>query len=60
MNILKLERSIALLKPIVWKMPIAGNPYLYEASMQIPHKCKDGNCGIAYFAGFRKQEYDKQ
>jgi hypothetical protein len=30
----------------------AGNPYLHKAQMQIPHKCKNGDCGMAYFAGF--------
>ena len=32
----------------------AGNPYLHTAHMQIPHKCKNGNCGMAYFAGFAR------
>ena len=32
----------------------AGNPYLHTAPAKIPHKCKDGSAGMAYFAGFRK------
>ena len=27
---------------------------LYEAPMHIPHKCSDGSCGMAHFAGFMK------
>jgi len=31
----------------------AGNPYLHTVPMQIPHiQCKNGGCGMAYFAGF--------
>lgn len=32
----------------------SGNPYLNTAPARIPHKCKDGSAGMAYFAGFRK------
>ena len=32
-----------------------GNKYLYKEPLQIPHKCKDGSCGMAYFAGFYKE-----
>ena len=27
---------------------------LYNAPMHVPHKCKDGSAGLAYFAGFSK------
>ena len=27
---------------------------LYQAPMHIPHKCADGSCGMAYFAGFKE------
>lgn len=33
----------------------AGNPALQQAKMYIPHQCKDGGCGMAVFAGFRKE-----
>ena len=29
---------------------------IYNEPLQIPHKCKDGSCGMAYFAGFKKEE----
>lgn len=32
----------------------AGNPYLHTAPLHIPHKCKTGDAGFAYFAGFRQ------
>lgn len=38
---------------VVKQQQFIGNPYLYTAPMQIPHKCKDGSCGMAYFAGFK-------
>lgn len=31
-----------------------NNPALYQAPMQMPCKCIDGSCGMAYFAGFKK------
>lgn len=54
------DALLVLIGKVIKNQQFAGNPYLYEAPLQIPHKCKDGNCGIAYFAGFRKQECDKQ
>lgn len=43
MNILKLERSIALLKPIIWKMPMNKKREAYitlltAAQKQIPQE----------------------
>ena len=32
-----------------------NNPALYQAPMHIHHKCPDGSCGLAYFAGFKKE-----
>ena len=42
-----------LLGRVVRNQKFAGNPYLYEAPMQVPHKCPDGSAGLAYFAGFK-------
>lgn len=39
---------------IVKNQIFAGNPYLHQAPMQIPCKCADGNCGMAYFAGMMR------
>ena len=35
----------------------AGNPALHEAPMNIPHNCKDGSGGMAYFAGFMREAH---
>lgn len=36
-----------------------GNPYLYQAPMHIPHRCPNGNGGLAYFAGLMEaKEHD--
>lgn len=47
------EKLPELCARVVSSQQFMGNPYLYQAPMQIPHKCKDGSCGMAYFAGFR-------
>lgn len=39
---------------VVQNQMFMGNQDLYQAPMQMPHKCKDGGCGMAYFAGFKK------
>lgn len=39
---------------VVQNQLFAGNVYLHKAQFYIPHKCKDGNCGLAAFAGFKK------
>ena len=44
-----------LLGKVVKNQRFAGNPYLHEAPMNIPHKCTDGSGGMAYFAGFMKE-----
>lgn len=43
----------ALCAKVVGNQQFLGNPYLYQAPMQIPHKCLDGSCGMAYFSGFK-------
>lgn len=45
-----------LLGKVVRNQLFAGNPYLHQAPMQIPHKCRNGNAGLAYFIGFRKKD----
>lgn len=42
-----------LLGKFVANQRFAGNPYLYEAPLYIPHKCRDGSAGLAHFAGFK-------
>ncbi|MPN29518.1 hypothetical protein SDC9_176971 [bioreactor metagenome] len=39
---------------VIHNQLFAGNPYLYKVQMQIPHKCKNGDYGMAYFAGFMR------
>lgn len=43
-----------LLGKIVRNQQFAGHPVLHEAPMHLPHKCADGNAGLAQFAGFIK------
>lgn len=45
-----------VLGDVIANQQFAGNPYLYQAPMHIPHRCQDGSGGLAYFAGFRKEE----
>lgn len=42
-----------LLGKVIKNQQFVGNPYLHEAPMQLPHQCKDGSCGMAYFIGFK-------
>lgn len=44
----------ALCGQIVRLQQVAHNPYLADGIplMNIPHKCPDGGCGLAQFAGF--------
>lgn len=44
-----------MLAKVIQNQQFAGNPYLHKAMMCIPHKCKNGNCGSAVFAGFVKE-----
>ena len=39
---------------VVQNQTFINNPALYKAPMQIPHKCAEGSCGMAYFAGFKR------
>lgn len=41
-----------LLGAVVRNQQFVGNPYLHQAPMHIPHKCRDGSAGLAQFAGF--------
>lgn len=43
-----------LLGKVVQNQLFAGNPYLYQAPMHIPCRCRDGSAGMAYFAGFKR------
>ena len=45
-----------LLGKVIQNQLFAGNPVLHKAPMHIPHKCKDGSAGLAYFAGFLKED----
>lgn len=45
-----------LLGKVIRNQKFAGNPYLYQAPMHIPHKCRDGSAGLAQFAGFSVSE----
>ncbi|MDE7245540.1 MAG: hypothetical protein K2O18_16425 [Oscillospiraceae bacterium] len=54
------EALPGLLGKVVQNQIFAGNPYLYQAPMHIPCKCKDGNAGMAYFAGFMQAEAQGQ
>lgn len=42
-----------LLGQVVKQQAFLGTS-LYQAPMQIPHKCADGSGGLAYFVGFKK------
>ena len=39
---------------VIQNQQFVNNPYLYQALMQVIHNCKDGSCGMAYFAGFKR------
>jgi len=39
---------------IIKNQLFAGNTYLHQAPMQIPHRCDDGSAGMAWFAGLVK------
>lgn len=43
-----------LLGRFVAHQQFASNPYLYDAPMHVPHKCGNGDGGLAQFAGFKK------
>ena len=43
-----------LLCKIVRNQQMMGNPYLYQAPMHIPHRCENGDGGLAQLAGFEK------
>lgn len=39
---------------VVTSQIFKSNPYIQTAPMETVHKCKNGDCGMAYFAGFKK------
>lgn len=39
---------------VIHNQQLAGNPYLYQAPMYVPHNCSNGDTGVAMFIGFRK------
>lgn len=41
---------------VVKNQQFLGNPYLYQAPMHVPHKCSNGDCGLAPFIGFKQSE----
>lgn len=41
-----------MLGKVIQNQRFSSNPYLYEAPFYMPHKCGDGNGGLAQFAGF--------
>ena len=41
-----------LLGKVVQNQQFAGNPYLHKVPMHIVCQCKNGNAGLASFAGF--------
>lgn len=49
-----------LVAKIIRNQQMLGNPYLYEAPMNLPHDCPDGGIGIAQLAGFSPQQNTTQ
>jgi hypothetical protein len=48
------EELYDVCRQVIQNQLFAGNPYLHKVQMQIPHKCKNGDCGIAHFTGFKQ------
>ena len=44
-----------LLEKVIQNQLFSGNSALHTAPMHIPHECKNGNAGLAYFSGFMKE-----
>lgn len=55
-NPVELEESMIpeLLGKVIRNQQMMGNPYLYQAPMYLPHKCENGDGGLAQFCGFEK------
>ena len=47
-----------LLAMVIKNQNFFGHPTLYTAPMHIPHKCLNGDAGLATFAGFKKIKTD--
>ena len=45
-----------VLAAFVLNQQFAGHPILHKAPMHIPHKCKNGGAGLAFFAGLLPEE----
>lgn len=45
-----------LIEQFIKQQQFNNNPFLHRAPMCIPHKCKDGNAGLAQFSGFMKEK----
>ena len=43
-----------LLGKVIQNQQFFGHPTLYTAPMHIPHKCPNGDAGLATFVGFKK------
>lgn len=39
---------------VIQNQTFAGNPWLHQVPIQIPCRCPDGSCGMAWFAGFKR------
>jgi len=48
------EELPTIIAKVIKNQMFAGNQYLYQAPMHMIHQCKNGNCGVAVFAGFIK------
>lgn len=49
------EQAVDLVGKTIRNQVFVGNPYLKQAPMFIPHKCRNGNAGLAVFAGFKRE-----
>ena len=43
-----------MLAKVVKNQQMIGHPYLYVAPMHLPHKCGNGNGGLAQLIGFKR------
>ena len=46
----------AMLARVIKDQQVAGNVFLHTAPMYIPHLCRNGGGGMAYFSGFRRED----
>ena len=50
------DKLVDLLAAVVKNQQFVGNRYLHQVPMHIPHQCKNGGAGLAYFAGFLPEQ----